>query len=185
MESASVYRLSFAVVLLAAGCGTTKPASTDPTGGTASRTAASQQSGGVEISYDQAKDTTLVRLRSVPVVGEATTALVLGATHPGRTLRRPETVLLGFSRSAAAWRWEGCQSLTLLGDGRSLVEVPVSRDTQLGDGQLTEIVSTVVPYEVVRVLAQVAQPAVKLCGEDRPLSEKERTAIRQFVQRLP
>src|SRR5512137_327602 len=136
-------------VLLAA-CSTTKPASTEATGGTVGPTAPSQQSGGVEITYDEAKDTTLVRLRSVPVVGEATTALVLGATHPGRALRRPETVLLGFSRSAAAWRWEACQSLTLVGDGRPLVEVPVSRDTQLGDGQLTEIVSTVVPYEVVR-----------------------------------
>jgi hypothetical protein len=180
-----VYRLSLAAAVVLAACSTTKPASTESTGGTTGPTAAPQQGGVVETRYDEAKDTTVVRLRPARALGEGT-VLILGTTHPGRTPRRPETALLGFSRTAAAWRWEGCQTLTLIGgEGRTLATVPVSRDTQIGDGKLTEILSTVVPYEVVRALAASVRPAAKLCGDDRPFTDEECSAIRQLVQRLP
>jgi len=138
----------------------------------------------VETRYDPATDTTLVRIAPrPPAAGQP--GLFAGATYAGRTpARPPEQVLLGFERHGSSWRYEGCRELVLLTEAGQLAEAPLTRDTQIGSGGLTEFVTASFPLATLTSFAAAASPAVRLCQDLVPVAGEELAALRELLERL-
>jgi hypothetical protein len=62
--------------------------------------------------------------------------------------------------------------------------MPVSRDTQVGGGQVTEYISSVFPFPVVQALGKAGEGRVLLCDTELSLTPSELSALREFVTRL-
>lgn len=69
-------------------------------------------------------------------------------------------------------------------DGVPLGEKGITRDTQLGTGQLTEFVSGFVSPREMELLAASSRVTVKLCGQELNISEAEQRLIKLFVLQL-
>jgi len=133
------------------------------------------------VSHDAASDTTTARIKP-GMLGSA--GLFAGSTFPGREARTaPDQVLIGLRQSGGAARLEGCERLTLQGDGAPL-EVPATRDVQLGGGQISEFLSGLVPYAAARALAWSGKLTLRACGATLVVAPEEHELLRQLLTRL-
>ncbi len=144
-----------------------------------------QKPGVVEVRFDQARGLTTVRITPPsPLLSGGRPALFAGTSFLGRRLTRRGSVLFGFQSTGKSWRFAECQQMALSADGVSLGVKQITRDTQLGAGQLTEFVSGFVSPREMNLLAAASRVTVKLCQQEMNLPEAELRLIKLFVLEL-
>ena len=174
---------AFTCVGSLAGCsaGTAGP---PPVSG-AAPAAGEQRPGAVDVRFDQERGLSTVRIKPpTPLISGGRPALFAGTSFIGRRLTKRGSVLLGFQSAGKVWRFEGCRAMGIWADGVPLGEKEITRDTQLGTGQLTEFVSGFVSPREMELLAASSRVTVKLCGQELNISEAEQRLIKLFVLQL-
>ncbi len=134
-----------------------------------------------EVEVQRTDSGALVRIK--PSRATERPQLIAGATLRRRR-KRPSTVLFGITASGKQWRYQGCRKLALEIDGGPPMSVPAERESQIGHGQLTEIVIALVPLGTVERLARASAAVVAICGERLALDGADLALLRRFLDRL-
>jgi hypothetical protein len=157
--------------------------------------------GKIETSYDQAKETTTVRLIPMQVNGEPlASSNYVGSdearfnasfTYSGRTLRaQPKRVLLSLISTSENWKYTDFRKLTALVDGKRLKLGPLEHVPSFTvnapanshfDDYISQEIALSLPYETFLRIANGQQVQIRMGPREFELGQNHLEALRDLA----
>lgn len=194
MKNRMRFILSLAVVITCAMLGLAQPARPTP-----QRVFA--HDGKIDVSYDQVKDITTMRLHPMQVYGEPLASRdYLGGdearfyasfTYSGRTLSvPPKRVLFSLISTSEDWKYTDFRKLTALVDGKRLKLGPLEHAPSFtvnapansnSDDHIRQEIAISVPYETFLQIANGRKVRIRMGPREFKLEENHLEALRELA----
>lgn len=158
----------------------------------------------IEISYDDVKNITTVRLNSMQVYGEAlASSLYIGGdeasfqasfNYSGRTLKaKPRGILISLTSTSEDWKYTDFRKLTALVDGKRfnlgpLEHVPAftvnASESEKSDDYISQRIVIFLSYKSFLRIANGKRVQIKMGPREFELARNHFEALRDFAARM-
>lgn len=155
----------------------------------ASASVSGNPSGQITEQYDKFNDVTNVTLKPMPMpcpLGEEAW-LTARFSYPGRTLQRPDKVMIGFVFASKEAKFRQSDELIVLVDGERLRVGEMYRDVDFSsrhENPVRETMAQIIPHAIFMRIALAKKIEAKLSIFEFSLSDENLLALRELAGRM-